>query len=355
MAGLCTLVPLQAWLGLRRAGDRGSFIAFYRRFWDVQPSPDFPFLVTAAPHGTFQTGHLWFLVCLLGFSLLLLPAFAWLRRPPGLALLGRLGGLLARPGGLLLPAAPIAAAELAFGGEVGHGAWSNAGYALFLLAGYLAAADPRVAGAFQRHRRPAAGLALVLFPAAGAAYAAAAATADPFAAMDPASLAFRLLKSVDGWLWVVAILGFARAHAARPSAPAPAPPGRWGRLAAYANEAVLPFYLLHEPVIVVVAYAVLAWPVGGLAQGTVIALASLAATLALYELGVRRSRAARFLFGLRPAARVRTCSGNRPTPTTRAGTAWRTGKRRRARRTSGGVAGLRPASSGNRKRSWMVR
>jgi glucans biosynthesis protein C len=57
--------------------------------------------------------------------------------------------------------------------------------------------------------------------------------------------------------------------------------------------------VLHETVIVVVAYFVLAWPVGGGAQYCLIALVSLAATLLLYDLGVRRSPLTRFLFGLK--------------------------------------------------------
>src|SRR6266540_4074584 len=89
--GLGTLVPLQAYLGLRRSGDASSFAAFYARFWDVRPSLDFPFVLTATPGtGRFETGHLWFLVCLLAFSLVLLPGFAWLRQPAGARLVGRL-------------------------------------------------------------------------------------------------------------------------------------------------------------------------------------------------------------------------------------------------------------------------
>jgi surface polysaccharide O-acyltransferase-like enzyme len=72
------------------------------------------------------------------------------------------------------------------------------------------------------------------------------------------------------------------------------------RLGAYANDAVLPFYVLHETVIVVVAYAVLSWPIGGGLQYCLIAVASLAATLLLYDLGVRRHPVTRFLFGLKP-------------------------------------------------------
>jgi hypothetical protein len=50
----------------------------------------------------------------------------------------------------------------------------------------------------------------------------------------------------------------------------------------------------------VVAYLVRAWPIGAGAQYCLIALASLAATLLLYDLGIRRSPVTRFLFGLKP-------------------------------------------------------
>jgi len=306
LVGLLTLVPLQVWLGLRHAGDPSSYASFYARFWDVRPVLDFPFVITAAPDGVFETGHLWFLVCLLAFSLVLLPGFAWLRRPAGRRLLERPGGMLARPGGLLVPALPLAVVELALGSETGHGGWNHGSYALFLLYGFLAAADPRTGEAFQRRWRPAAALGLLLFLAAGAAYGAADAGAEPFTDMDPLSMAFRLLKSVCGWLWVVAVVGLARSQLQRRrSSPAQPPPhraaqmSRLRRLGAYANEAVLPFYVLHETVIVVVAYFVLSWPVTAGLQYGVIALVSLAATLLLYDLGVRRSPLTRFLFGLK--------------------------------------------------------
>jgi glucan biosynthesis protein C len=307
LVGLLTLVPLQVWLGLRRAGDPSSYHSFYARFWDVRPALDFPFVITAAPDGgVFETGHLWFLVCLLEFSLVLLPGFAWLRRPAARRLLERLARLLTPPGGLLLPALPLAVVEVALGSETGHGGWNHGSYALFLVYGFLAAADPRIGEALRRRWRPAAALGLLVFVAAGAAYGVADAGGEPFTGMDPLGMAFRLLKGVDGWLWVVAVVGLARSRIQRPRSsparPRPDRPDRAGllrRLGTYANDAVLPFYMLHETVIVVVAYFVLAWPIGGGAQYGVIALVSLAATLLLYDLGIRRSPLTRFLFGLK--------------------------------------------------------
>lgn len=308
VVGVLTLVPLQVYLGLRRAGEAGPFVAFYRRFLEVRLSADFPFVVKAAAGGAFEAGHLWFLVCLLGFSLALLPGFVLLRRPAGLRLVGRLGGLLARPGVVLLLGLPLAAVELPLGSEAGHAVWNDYSYALLLAYGYLMAAEPRIGEAIQRQWRPSLAGAVLLFAAGGALFAAASSHADPLTATDWRSLAFRLLKSIDGWLWVVAILGLARHRMARRRSGAARRPsadhggvGVAGRIGSYANEAVLPFYVLHEPVIVAVACLLLPWRIGVPAQLLLISLVSLVMTLLAYDLGVRRTPVTRWLFGLKPA------------------------------------------------------
>jgi hypothetical protein len=96
--GLLILVPLQVYLGLRQAGDTSSYADFYAHFWDVRPSLDFPFVITAAPgEGLFETGHMWFLVCLEAFSLVLLPGLSFLLAGPGARLVEGLARLLGHP------------------------------------------------------------------------------------------------------------------------------------------------------------------------------------------------------------------------------------------------------------------
>jgi peptidoglycan/LPS O-acetylase OafA/YrhL len=63
---------------------------------------------------------------------------------------------------------------------------------------------------------------------------------------------------------------------------------------------VLPFYLLHEPVIVAAACIIVRWNVPALAEYPVLVAMSFAVTLALYELAVRRFRVTRVLFGMKP-------------------------------------------------------
>jgi hypothetical protein len=69
---------------------------------------------------------------------------------------------------------------------------------------------------------------------------------------------------------------------------------------AYSNEAVLPFYLLHQTVILVVGSFVIGWNLGILVKLLIVILLSFPLILALYELLIRRFNPVRFLFGMRP-------------------------------------------------------
>jgi peptidoglycan/LPS O-acetylase OafA/YrhL len=71
----------------------------------------------------------------------------------------------------------------------------------------------------------------------------------------------------------------------------------------YANEAVLPFYLFHQTIILVVGYFVIRWNMGILPKFLIVTALSFLAIMALYEFGVRRFNVMRFLFGMRPAKR----------------------------------------------------
>jgi glucan biosynthesis protein C len=69
---------------------------------------------------------------------------------------------------------------------------------------------------------------------------------------------------------------------------------------AYANEAVLPFYLLHQTVILCVGWFVIPWNMGILPKFLIIAVVSFILIMALYELLIRRINIVRFFFGMRP-------------------------------------------------------
>jgi hypothetical protein len=71
-------------------------------------------------------------------------------------------------------------------------------------------------------------------------------------------------------------------------------------LLAYSNEAVLPFFLFHQSVILTVGWYVLPWAIPNLLKYAIIALISFSLILGLYELFVRHIGVMRFLFGMAP-------------------------------------------------------
>ena len=122
-----------------------------------------------------------------------------------------------------------------------------------------------------------------------------------------------------GWCWLVAILGAldrprsrlvvegapeaARRRRSEPSGAAaghrPPEAGLRRRLYTYLSPAVLPLYVLHQPIVVAVSYFVVAWEAPILVKYLVIVTISLAVTVGVYDVVVRRIRVTRFLFGMR--------------------------------------------------------
>jgi peptidoglycan/LPS O-acetylase OafA/YrhL len=71
----------------------------------------------------------------------------------------------------------------------------------------------------------------------------------------------------------------------------------------YASEAVLPFYILHQTVIVTVGYFVLQWALPDVLEWATVVVISFAVIMLLYEFIVRRFNMMRVLFGMKPMAK----------------------------------------------------
>ena len=299
--GLVLLVPPMFYLQqLAQPGFGQPYGRFWLAFWNV---PAIARGLLPQGHWTsggagFDPAHLWFLYVLLVFSLALLPLFAYLRSPHGT----RLTGQAARhPLAMLAVAAvPLIVTETVFGPDTSTGGWERLAYVFPFAYGFLIASDARFESALSRARWPA-------LAAAGAATAGLlgwAVAAGP-GVVTGAEPGWSVLQGLAGWAWLAAIAGFAAAVTARRQTgaatprPAPARQPRWQRAAGYANQAVLPFYLLHEPVIVALAWIIVRWHAPTLAKYPALVAVSFTATLAIYELAVRRYRLTRLLFGMK--------------------------------------------------------
>ena len=219
---------------------------------------------------------------------------------------------ITRPGRIFWLALPIGMIETAFGTDM-SGGWNQAGYMGFMIYGYLFAAHGRFRQAFDHHLHRALLLAIVSTVGGLLTFFA---TADlnqtnPLEAYDWASVTLRFVKGFAGWFWIVSILGGLErmrdkqalsAYRGDPSFPTEAP-SRWklflDRLERYANQATLPFYVLHQVVIVVIGFYVTQWHIPPLARFLIISLGALTITLFLYEILVKRTWLTRFLFGMK--------------------------------------------------------
>ena len=72
------------------------------------------------------------------------------------------------------------------------------------------------------------------------------------------------------------------------------------KVLAYSGEAVLPFYLLHHTVIVLVGWFVIRWNMPSRPKFLIITVISFPSILLSYELLVKRVNIMRFFFGMRP-------------------------------------------------------
>ena len=164
------IVPIPQWLRLRSdPGYQESYWQFLPQFFDVGFDPaDFPFVVRGEH---FETGHLWFVVLLLTFSLMLGAMAKCLPHGLARALLNRCASFVQRRRGtVLLPAVPLAAISAVLGMEEGLAGWNRWAYLLFFLCGFGLAADRRFRAAMRDDAVWAAVAGVVIFAAAAPAF-----------------------------------------------------------------------------------------------------------------------------------------------------------------------------------------
>ena len=67
----------------------------------------------------------------------------------------------------------------------------------------------------------------------------------------------------------------------------------------YAREAVLPFYILHQTVIVTFGFYLAHWETSVMVKYVTLAALSFTVIIAMYDLLIKRVKVLRFLFGMK--------------------------------------------------------
>lgn len=278
--GIFVVVPPQIYFERLAAGVRyAGYFDFYSSVLRFVPYPE----------GNFSWHHLWFVAYLLVFSLTLLPVFALLRGARGQAAIAALAGACRRPWVIYLINLPSMAVALLLGPHwpTTHNLiadWANLlGSLVTFLWGFVFASSPQLLEMVERRRREwlvgALVLTVALYVVRGV-------------PLNVGLFARVLINSYFGMLWILALIGFARHHLNHDSP-----------LLRYANEAVYPFYIVHQTITVSAGYWIADWKVAvGIKLGLLAGVTFLG-SWAVFEV-VRRTSVTRLLFGLHSPKRV---------------------------------------------------
>jgi len=281
--GIFTHIAFQVYLERRGfAAFKGSFLEFYPRY--------FKGFYGSGGNFAWMGLHLWYLEALFVSSMAFLPLFLWLiSQSGGTWLNAALGRLVRACGAIYLLAIPqmLLIALLnpqTFWGQRGFGGWPLIIYLFYFLYGFIIVARPEMEEQIQNLRRFSLTSAIVLFLVLLVAWKTG---GDP----QYGRLRYSLLMpcfALSSWCFILAILGFGH---------------RWlgftNSFVQYSNEAVLPFYILHQTVILSLGYLVVQWAIPDPLKFAAIAFSSFLIIVSVYEFLIRRNNVLRFLFGMR--------------------------------------------------------
>ncbi len=215
--------------------------------------------------------HLWYLLVLFGFSIVLLPVFMLLKSRIGGRVLGWVTRAAALPGGIYVLALLIMTSWKLIdpNGILGFDAfnWNLGVYMSLLIFGFVIMSSEKLQRSIAQLRYVSLALAIGM-------------SVWFFQTDEHTDL---VAMSV-----ILAFLGFGMKYL-NVNKPA----------LKYASEAVLPFYILHQTVLLGVGYFIVQLAIPDLLKWAIIFVASLAIILGSYEYLVRRTNVLRFLFGMK--------------------------------------------------------
>ena len=289
-AGALVLGSLQIYLSWSHRTQTGMFDGSLLEFAAVRLSYPFPKIIGGVGY------HLWFLGFLFLYSLLALPLFIRLKGEAGRRFVSRLAGLCEHRGALLFFILPLAAVRLGlqpFFPELQH--WADFFYyGAFFVLGYLLFADERFTRAIRRDWPILLGVGIAA-TLAGTAIG--------------VSHSFDIEKAPDafwefllwglivacGWCWAAFFLSIGMRYLNSDS-----------KALRYGQVTQLPFYVVHQPVILAIAYFVVRWEAIVPFKLLVVVLGAFVASIGLVELLIKRVGALRALCGMKGGQAVQT-------------------------------------------------
>jgi glucan biosynthesis protein C len=272
VAGMFLIVPPQVFAERVASGDwsQGYWRFFIERVLQFQPYPQ----------GDFSWHHLWFIAYLFSYVLVLLPVMWWWRRAQPRLSPGPWIFALGLPLGInemfLKPLFPESHDLISDWYIFNH-------YLLLTFFGYMLASMRGTWDWLAAQRRWSLGLGLTVIVGG--------LTLIETGFIERDTPADAVLANVFTWAWLMVFLGFGRHYLSFGS-----------RLLRWSRDASYPVYILHQTVIIGIAFFVIRQPWSPGVKYWLVLAGTLVTCVLLYEFAVRRFALLRLLFGLKPAA-----------------------------------------------------
>jgi glucans biosynthesis protein C len=280
-------IPVQVYVEFLQKGRfQGSYAEFYPEVWKMVPYPD----------GALTWSHMWFVVYLITFLLLLSPLWALFRWKRMQSWKERLSTFMAHPLSTAAMVLPLFFLQYTLslrypetGGLIGD--WFVFLFSMtLLLYGYFLGGSQRFWRLCEIHRAKYTVISIL-------------ATITLFAGywwplrlpreQDGRFLAYCALNAICIWSTILSVCGLAARYLNRDS-----------HLRRYLNEAVFPFYILHQTVIVAIGYGIVQTGLPIWIKLPVLATLSFIVIFIIYHGIIRRTQVTRLLFGMKRKAPV---------------------------------------------------
>ncbi len=262
--GLVLIVPIQGYVSVLHKGlFTGNYIEYLGRFFT-----DFSDL--SGYFGSFTPAHLWFILFLFIISICILPLLKRLTKKEQKL----------PDAWLLIPAFFVLSISEAIPDIGGKNIVFDT---VLFLCGFLIARSKTAMEKIRRFRFAALAGALAVSPL----YLI---LANHFGWPDKVDFlgaGFALLRNLSVWLIILALMGLADTYLNKPS-----------KTLSYMNRASFPIYILHQSVMMVIAFFVVTMDLSPAVKFLTIMLGALAACAGLYE-AFRRIPPARFMLGIK--------------------------------------------------------
>jgi len=285
--GMLVIVPPQVYMERLTQGFTGNFADFYSSV----------FTTGAYPKGNMSWHHLWFIAYLFIYDVVFAYFFKWSMSEQGKQRLHFLSKLstgkwvytLMIPSVILFSAMNLRFPET---NDLIHD-WCRIFYWLFfLLAGFICINFPAMMESLERNKRTSLSFALLTIFIINYCRWNKIEPDDLFPNWqnDWRTYAYMSLYAITAWCWVFAAIGYGKRYL-----------NKTHSSLNYINQAVYPFYILHQTVIVILVYYVVQTSDTILMKYLFTVIVTFIITMSIYHLFVRRFAVTRFLFGMKAA------------------------------------------------------